>query len=423
MRTSIRTKLTLFTFILVIAGQAIAITGTLYSLSGGIDPLPREVPIAASVIIGLLLAFAASRILSRAVSRPISDIANDIHSAAKESDLSFRLPGDSFDEIGRLSGGINEFIEMSCASMLEIKQSAKLLLASTKNLADNSIGFAETVKTHAEGSHAIATTVGEITELINRIVTLSGGQLEIFVSQRKLIGDLYAGIQAVTGQADRTMQLSTNVSIHAKEGEESLSTMNQSMDKVMQSSNDMISIIEIINDISDRINLLSLNAAIEAARAGDAGKGFAVVADEVSKLADQTATSTKNIDSLIKANSEEISREIANLNATTAILRQIISGVEEMKKEVSTIQESSKEQLSTAEKVRSNAGNIYARAEEIKGTADQQKTALDLISQSVSSIDAHTHTAVTGSEEIAETARAISITAAKLNQKTEAFKA
>ena len=89
----------------------------------------------------------------------------------------------------------------------------------------------------------------------------------------------------------------------------------------------MQNIVGIINDISDKINLLSLNAAIEAARAGDAGRGFAVVADEISKLADQTAHSIKEISDLIQENETEISRGTENVRASVEMISQIISGV------------------------------------------------------------------------------------------------
>ena len=71
MRTSIRTKLKLFTFFLIISGQVIAIAGTWYALSGAIDPLPKQAPIAAALVIGLLLSFAGARVLYRATTKPI----------------------------------------------------------------------------------------------------------------------------------------------------------------------------------------------------------------------------------------------------------------------------------------------------------------------------------------------------------------
>ena len=350
---------------------------------------------------------------------PITKIINDVTGIAESADLTCRTTVSSTDEVGLLAESFNRFIEKTQNIIRQIGEISQRLAASSEEFTSISMNLSQT---KSDITKEASYTANTITGLIHRITKLSGEQLDLFESLRKLIENLYTGIQMVSIQSEKTLSLSATVALNAKKGGESISTMNISMDKVMESSNDMIGIIEIINDISDRINLLSLNAAIEAARAGDAGKGFAVVAEEISKLADQTASSTKSIDALIKANSEEISLEIRNLDATTAILNLIIGGVEQMKTEVTTINSITKEQLDTAEKVRDNSGNIFSRAEEIKTIAANQKNELDAITSSIAHIDEYTGTITTGAEEIAASSEDIAGMAEALNEKVSLFK-
>lgn len=106
---------------------------------------------------------------------------------------------------------------------------------------------------------------------------------------------------------DETGALMRKITEDARSGDASIRNMNGSMEKIFKSSDDIGGIMIMISDISEKINLLFLSTRqSKAARAGDAGRGFAVVADEISKLADQTASSIKEIESIIRVNKEEI---------------------------------------------------------------------------------------------------------------------
>jgi len=402
------------------SGNVIAAIGADYSISKVKSTIRKSYFVFGSIIIFIIaITLIVVYRLSRVFITPISQIIKDVTGIAESADLTRRTSVSNSDEVGLLATSFNNFIEKTQNIIRQIGEISQRLAASSEEFSSISMNLSQTKSDITEEA---AYTANTITDLVHRISTLTGEQLELFVSLRKLIENLYTGIQTVSVQANKTLSLSATVSANAKKGGESISTMNLSMDKVMQSSNDMIGIIEIINDISDRINLLSLNAAIEAARAGEAGRGFAVVAEEISKLADQTASSTKSIDSLIKANSQEISLEIQNLDSTTTILNLIIGGVDQMKNEVTAINSIAKEQLDTAEMVRDNAGNIFTRAEEIKNIAADQQNELDAISGSISHIDEYTGTITSGAEEIAASSEDIAGMADALNEKVCLFK-
>lgn len=369
-------------------------------------------------VLALITLLVVYRLRSVIIS-PLTQIIGDLIGITESADLSRRTSVAGRDEVGVLAVNFNAFVEKSQGIVREIGEISQRLAAASEEFTSISMNLAQT---RSDITSEAAYTANTITDLIHRVTTLTGEQLGLFESLKKLIENLYRGIKTVSMQADKTLSLSTTVEKHARDGGESISNMNLSMRKVMKSSGDMIGIIGIINDISDRINLLSLNAAIEAARAGEAGKGFAVVAEEISKLAEQTASSTKNIDSLIKANSREISLEMDNLEATTGILRQIIAGVEQMKSEVMTISAITGEQLETAEMVRDNSGDIFIRAMEIKDIASNQKEALDAITLSITNIDHYTGTVTTGAGEIAASAEDISGMAEELNEKVSRFR-
>jgi methyl-accepting chemotaxis protein len=177
------------------------------------------------------------------------------------------------------------------------------------------------------------------------------------------------------------------ISAYATSGETSLNSMQQSMTKIYDGSTRMTSIVEIINSISDKINLLSLNAAIEAARAGDAGRGFAVVADEISKLADQTATSLKEIDTLIKMNMGEISKGSDTMNNMVGDISRIINGVATMNGMIGEIAHYMAEQDEINQGVNEQAGMVKDRSSEIKSASQEQKVASEEIVKSISSVN------------------------------------
>jgi methyl-accepting chemotaxis protein len=207
----------------------------------------------------------------------------------------------------------------------------------------------------------------------------------------------------------------------AKSGEKSVLAMNESMNKIAESSNAMTNIVELITGISEQINLLSLNAAIEAARAGDAGRGFAVVADEVSKLADKTSSSIKEIDSLIKSNENEIEKGLMSIGNSTETLSRIIQGVNTINEIIGKIDSFMQKLIDTNILVNSEADLLKIKSEEIRDATREEKTAIAEVVKSITNISELTQTVAAGAEEISGTAESLSRDSEELKDKMDFF--
>ncbi|HPA64476.1 MAG TPA: methyl-accepting chemotaxis protein, partial [Spirochaetota bacterium] len=212
------------------------------------------------------------------------------------------------------------------------------------------------------------------------------------------------------------------ISSNAKEGEITIGNLNKSMSQITASSKEMTGIVNIISDISEQINLLSLNAAIEAARAGDAGKGFAVVADEVSKLADQTATSIKQIDNFIVSTNSEITKGMQAAENTVSTISTIISNIQTISSTITALEETMKKQLETNKIVNEEARTMKNRTDEMKISTSEQKNAVGEIVKSITNINELTQQNAGGAEEIAGSAENVATLAEKLKETIQFFK-
>lgn len=206
-------------------------------------------------------------------------------------------------------------------------------------------------------------------------------------------------IEGIKKEVEKSLNNARDIMKYAKLGNENLGIMNTSMSNIQVSSLEMTGIIEMINDISDQINLLSLNASIEAARAGDYGRGFAVVADEISKLADKTSESVKNIGALINANNQEIEGGKNSVERTVDTINQIIGGVNANFEIMKMIAERMDNQLAANIEINKDAMGVKTKTGNIRMATEEHKKATDEMVKTISSLNEMTQENSAGAEE------------------------
>ncbi|MEQ9366266.1 MAG: methyl-accepting chemotaxis protein [Leptospirales bacterium] len=218
--------------------------------------------------------------------------------------------------------------EQQQAQLIErIRSTSKRILGTSVSLTGVAGTTTDQSRTNAASLEQMAATVEEVQAGIERITGNTNEQTTAVHSIVEATRDLTLRTDSILEQVEQSSGLVNEATQNARAGETTLHSMVDSMSKVAQGTQRVRQVVGIIQGIADRVNLLSLNASIEAARAGAAGRGFAVVANEVSRLADQTATSVTEINDLMQANDKEIQAGMENVDAGALKIETMIRDI------------------------------------------------------------------------------------------------
>jgi methyl-accepting chemotaxis protein WspA len=325
---------------------------------------------------GLIFALVCGFFLLRAITRPLGRLVS-VLDVMRTGDLSARLNVDRRDEFGTLATGFNRMSDELAGLVGQVQQSGVQVNASVTEIA-------ATAREQQATASEIAATTTEI----------GATSREITVTSRKLVETMHE----VATVADESAMLAAQGQVGLTHMEETMrrvieaaGSINARLAVLSEKAGNISQVVTTITKVADQTNLLSLNAAIEAEKAGEYGRGFAVVATEIRRLADQTAVATYDIEQMVKEIqsavaagvmgmdkfSEEVRRGMKDVQQVGGQLSQVIQQVQALAPRVESVNEGMQAQANGAEQITQALTQLGEAAQQTVDSLRQSSLAID----------------------------------------------
>lgn len=318
-----------------------------------------------AIILGILIAY----FITRSITLPLSE-AVTVATRIASGDLTHRIDSKSTDEVGKLMQALKEMNESLSKLIHEARENSDEVSSAATELATASGQVSSSSQYQSEAASSMAAAIEEMTVSITQISEHANDAHRLAIESSTRADE---GGTIIHGTISDMQKIAASVTESA-----------QTVKELAQQSEHISGIVNVIKEVAEQTNLLALNAAIEAARAGEQGRGFAVVADEVRKLAERTSQSTIEISGMISQIQEGIQRVSGSMQDGVARVKKGVDQANRAGESVTAINHDSQRVVSTvndinaALKEQSAATNEIAKSvERIAQMAEENNAAVE----------------------------------------------
>lgn len=368
---------------------------------------------AAMIVIGLISVLLLALLIGRVVHvviRPVKELTHAIMSMT-DGDFTVQVKSKSRDEIGVMSQCVEKFVATMRSMIASIHGVSDKLHTQAGNSNDVSEQMYDASKMQSSSMKELNETVEQLSLSVNEIAENATTLAMVVADTRDDSVQVNDKMQETVSISQRGKADMQNVSVAMQSINESVTSLQEAIGKVGHASEEITNITNVIGNIAEETNLLSLNASIEAARAGEAGRGFAVVATQIGQLAQTSADSVHNIEKLIneinglvKDAVTQADESAGNINSSSELVGGALKTFDTIFDNIDMVSQLVHQMIEKVEQVDDVASNVAAISQEQAASSEEILASSDTMVEQANNITGNSETVASGAKELTDSA-------------------